>query len=195
MGSTERRLRKLENLAGVEETPAENDSYRDFWEMELEWIALDLIRVREPYFSLGEDGAFRTVGGRFAVSPSRLDLQGLFRSDPTREEEAISAERWERLLEEDEEAADALERLRELAESALVPVDYRMPNYKWHDLGEINDRMGNSELGSVFVDPQERARVRRLVHALARVPEALALLSEITRRRDSFAAAEGGHED
>lgn len=192
MGDIERRLRKLEAATGAaRETPAENDSCRGFFEMELEWIALDILRGREPYFTLHEDGAFRTQDGRFAVSPHRLNIQGLFRKDPTREEDAIAAERWQRLLEEDEQAADALERLLARAEDALVPGDYKMPNSRWHDLGEINDRLGDPDLGSVFVDREERERVRRMTYALTHVPEGRALLAEITRRRDLFADAEG----
>jgi hypothetical protein len=192
MGDLERRLRKLEDASyPTEKTPVEDGGCRDFFEAEMEWISLDLIRGREPYFTLGEDDAFRTVGGKFAVSLHRLNIQGLFRKDPTREEDAVAAERWERFLEEDEEAADALERLWELAEAALVPGDYKMPNHRWHDLGEINDRMGDPDLGSVFVDAEERERVRRMVYVLTRVPEARALLREITRRRDLFADAEG----
>ncbi len=191
MGDLERRLGRLEAAHATSETPVQNDSCRAFFEAEMEWISCDILRGRAPYFTLGEDGAFRTVDGRFAVSPDRLNIQGLFRKDPTPEEEAIAAERWERFLEEDEQAADALERLLALAESALVPVDYKMPNHKWHDLGEINDRMGDPDLGSVFVDAGERERVRRMVYVLTRVPEARATLCFITRRRDSFVDAEG----
>ncbi len=195
MGDMERRLERLEASSyPTEKTPVENDSCREFFEMETSWIALDLIRGREPYFTLGEDGAFRTRSGKFAVSLHRLNIQGLFRKDPTREEDAVAVERWRRLLEEDDEAADALERLWDLAESAIVPGDYRMPNAKSHDQGEINDRIGNSELGSVFVDADERERVRRLTYLLLHVPEARAALSFVTRRRDAFVDAEG-HED
>jgi hypothetical protein len=197
MGDLEKRLRKLEAVhatGATSETPVEDGSCRDFFEAEMEWISLDIVRGRAPYFTLHADGGFRTVDGRFAVSLHRLNIQGLFRKDPTSEEWAISAERWERLLEEDEQAADALERLLALAESAIPPGDYRMPNYKWHDLGEINDRMGDPDLGSVFVDADERQATRRMVYVLTRVPEAQALLREITRRRDEFADAEGGHE-
>lgn len=191
MGDLERRIEQLEAASHpTRETPVENGGCRAFFEAEMEWISCDILRGRAPYFTLGEDGAFRTVDGRFAVSPNRLDIRGLFRKDPTREEDAIAAERWRRLLEEDERAAKALERLLALAENALVPVDYRMPNYKLHDQGEINDRIGNSELGSVFVDTEERERVRRMVYALIHVPEARAMLSFITRRRDEFVDAE-----
>jgi CheY-like chemotaxis protein len=194
MGDLERRLERLEavHAAGAaSEAAGENDSYRDFFEMETSWIALDLLRGREPYFTLREDGSFRTQDGRFAVSPNRLDIRGLFRKDPTAEEWAISAERWERLIEEDERAAEALERLGELAEDALVPVDYRMPNSRGHDQGEINDRIGNFELGSVFVDADERERVRRLTYVLTHVPDARAALCFVTKRRDAFVDAEG----
>ncbi len=197
MGDLERRLGRLEAAhatGATSETPVEDGSCRAFFEAEMEWISLDLIRGRGPYFTLHEDGAFRTVGGKFAVSLHRLNIQGLFRKDPTREEQAISAERWRRLLEEDEAAADALERLWELADNAIVPIDYKMPNYKWHDLGEINDRIGDPDLGSIFTDAEERQATRRLVYALINVPEARAMLSEITRRRDDFVDAEGGHE-
>ncbi len=191
MEDIERRIEQLEAASHpTRETPVEGGGYRDFFEMEMEWISLDIVRGRAPYFTLVEDGAFRTVDGRFAVSPDRLNIQGLFRKDPTREEQAISAERWERLIEEDERAADALERLGGLAEDALVPGDYLMPNSKSHDQGEINDRIGNTDLGSVFSGREERERVRRMTYVLLHVPEARAALCEITRRRDEFVDVE-----
>jgi hypothetical protein len=195
MGDLERRLGRLEAAhatGATSETPVEDGSCRDFFEAEMEWISLDIVRGRAPYFTLHEDGAFRTVGGKFAVSLHRLNIRGLFRKDPTPEEEANAARRWERLIEEDKQAADALERLWEMADSSLVPVDYKMPNHRWHDLGEINDRMGDPDLGSIFTDAGERERVRRMVYALLHVPEAQAMLREITSRRDAFNETAGG---
>jgi hypothetical protein len=79
-----------------------------------------------------------------------------------------------------------------LAEAAVVPDAYREPASRWHDLGEINDRLGDHDLGSVFADGEEREACRRLTWTLVYVPEARALLSELTRLRDAFAAEGGG---
>ena len=88
----------------------------------------------------------------------------------------------------DEEAADLLEELFARVEDADVPGSYRMPNHEMHELAEINDRLGNHDLGSVFQDAEERERVRRLTWTLMHDPEARGLLSELTLRRDAFAA-------
>jgi len=43
----------------------------------------------------------------------------------------------------------------ELGEAAAVPADYREPGHKWHDLGDINDRLGRHDLGSICEDAEE----------------------------------------
>jgi hypothetical protein len=189
-----RRIDKLEDLergrgAQDEEAPRE---YDEFFEMQIEWTALDLLRGVEPDFTLDAAGAFVTLDGRFAVSRRRIDLRGLMGPRTEELQEAIrdAPERWRRFLSADDEAADVLERLLELAENAAVPEDYREPGHKWHDQGEINDQLGKTDLGSVFVDAEEREAARRLTWTLIHDPEARAMLSELTRRRDAFFRAE-----
>jgi hypothetical protein len=62
--------------------------------------------VLQPHFSMDETGAFRTVGGRLAVSREYMDLEALM--GPKTEEQigAMSPERWARLLETDEKASN-----------------------------------------------------------------------------------------
>lgn len=50
---------------------------------------------------------------------------------------------------------------------------------------------GPHKLFALFGDAGERERVRRMAWALMHVPEARALLSELTRRRDAFVTTEG----
>ena len=73
-----------------------------------------------------------------------------------------------------------------------MPEAYREPNHGWHNQGEINDRLGNHDLGSIFADAEERESTRRLTWTLIHVPEARAMLSELTSLRDAFVAAEEG---
>jgi hypothetical protein len=51
--------------------------YEGFWEMQVEWTALHLVRGLEPDFTMDETGAFVTLDGRFALSRERVDLRGL----------------------------------------------------------------------------------------------------------------------
>ena len=195
MGSMKRRLDRLEDERRRktgntdEETPP---AYDGFFEMEMEWIALHLLRGIEPHFTLDGSGTFVTLDGRLAVGPRRMDIQGLMGPATAAQQEEIAntPERWERFLAEDDEAADLLEGLLEAAESADVPDDYRDPGHEWHDHGEIRDRLGQHEFGSVFVDADERAATRRLTWTLMNDPKARAMLSDLTRRRDAFVADE-----
>ena len=181
------RRRKTGNMD--EETPACDG----FFEMEVEWIALHLLRGIEPHFTLDGSGTFVTLDGRLAVGPRRMDIQGLMGPATAAQQEEIAnkPERWERFLAADEEASDLLEGLLEAAESTDVPEDYRDPGHEWHDHGEICDRRGQHEFGSVFVDTDEREATRRLTWTLMNDPKARARLSDLTRRRDAFL----GHED
>ena len=163
------------------------ESYRD----QLEWIALHLVRGIEPDFTLDEEGVFRTLDGRFALSRERMDLGGLMGPRTQRIEEATPPERWHRFLAADEEACDLLERLLQLGEDAAVPETFREPLYHWHELGEINDQLGNRDLGSIFVDAEEREATRRLTWTLIHNRGARVMLSELTRRRDAFVREEG----
>lgn len=172
-------------------TRRQTGAEESYW-MQMEWVALDLIRGVEPYFTLGEAGAFVTPDGRFAVSRRRMDLRGLMgpRTEEMQKAIANAPERWERFLIADDEAAGVLERLLQLANDAAVPDDYCEPMHKWHDHGEICDRLGQHEFGSVFVNAVEREATRRTTWTLIHRPEARAMLSELTRRRDAFVAEE-----
>lgn len=197
MGSMKRRLERLEERrrreggAAAEETGRAPDG---FFEMEMEWTALHLLRGIEPTFTLDGSGDFVTPDGRLAVGPRRMDIQGLMgpATEALQEEIANTPERWERFLATDEEAADLLEELLLAAEHADVPEDYRDPGNQWHDHGEICDRLGQHEFGSVFVDTDEREATRCLTWTLMNDPKARALLSDLTRRRDAFVADEDG---
>ena len=197
MNGLRRRLDKLAVAArqaglGARRTEEEAEPrFDDFWEMQLEWTALHLIRGLEPDFTLDEAGAFWTLDGRFAVSRWRMDLRGLTGPRTVAIQETMPPERWQRFLETDEEAAELLERLLAMGEDAAVPDTYREPGHKWHDLGEINDRLGNHDLGSAFEDAEEREATRRMTWTLIHNPDARVMLSELTRRRDTFVAAEG----
>ena len=157
------------------------------YQQEMEWMALSLIRGSEPPLTLDEAGTFRSLDGRFALSRERMELRGLMGPRAEAAASSTSPERWQRFL-EDEEAAEILEELMGLADGAVVPDTYREPGHRWHDLGEINDRLGNHDLGSIFADAEEREATRRLTWTLVHVPEARAMLSELTRLRDAFVA-------
>ena len=163
---------------------------QDYWQ-EMEWMAFSLVSGHEPLFSLDEAGALRSPDGRFAVSRERADLLGLMGPRGEAAASSASPERWQRFL-EDEEAAEILEELMDLAEAAIVPDSYREPAHRWHDLGEINDQLGDHDLGSIFADAEEREATRRLTWTLSYVPQARALLSELTGLRDGFVANEKG---
>jgi hypothetical protein len=160
----------------------------------MEWTAPDLVRGTELDFTLDGAGAFVTLDGRFAVSPRRMDLRGLMgpRTEETQEAIANAPERWARFLIADDEAADLLWRLLALAEDAAVPDGYREPGHKWHDQAEIRERIGDPHGvgGSVFVDADEREATRRMTWMLIHNPDAYAMLSGLTRRRDAFVAEE-----
>jgi hypothetical protein len=87
-----------------------------------------------------------------------------------------------------DEAAGLLEELLALAEAADVPDGFKTPLHEMHELGEINDRLGKHDLGSIFEDAGERERVRRLTRTLMHDPDARRMLSDLSLRRDAFAA-------
>jgi hypothetical protein len=162
---------------------------QSYWQ-EMEWTAVWLVLGHGPRLTLDGEGVFRTPSGRFAASRDRVDLQGLMGPRAERSEDAV-AERWQRLL-EDGEVAEALQGLMGMAEEASVPDSYCVPAHRFHDLGEINDRLGNHDLGSIFADAEEREAARRLTWTLTYVPDARDLLSELTGLRDVFVAKGGG---
>lgn len=149
----ESRLRNLED-ATVRPEPEDQYACQEFWEME--WTALHLLRYLQPNFTLDQTDTFWTLDGRFALSQHRMDLRWLMGQRTEAIQETMTPERWETYLEVDEEAAELLERLLELGMDAPVPKTYREPSHMWHDLGEINDRLGNHDLGSIFVNAAER---------------------------------------
>lgn len=199
MASMKRRVEALEDERRLQTRADEGHETAgacdEFFEMQMEWTALDLVRGTEPDFTLDAAGAFVTPDGRFAVSRRRMDLQGLMgpRTEEIQEAIANTPERWARFLASAEEATDLLAQVRELAEGAAVPDDYREPMHKSHDLAEINERIGDPHGvgGSVFVDSAEREDVRRLTWTLLNDSRATAMLSDLTRRRDAFVAEEG----
>ena len=162
-----------------------------FWEMQLEWTALHLLRGLEPDFTLDETDAFVTLDGRFAVSRFRLDLRGLLGPRTQEIEETIPPERWRRFLVGDEEAHELLERLLELAEAAMVPEDYETPLGNEWTQEEVDDFRGTLKPTGIFLDAKEREATRCLTWTLIHNPGARAMLSELTRRRDAFVAQEG----
>jgi hypothetical protein len=190
--------RRLSRLEAVER-PDPEDEYRreeehersEFWEMELEHTALHLPRGLEPYFTLDERDRFLTLDGRFALSRNRMDLQALMGPLTEQIQESIPSERWGQFLASDGQAVELLEELLGMAEDVEVPDAYREPNHSWHDLREINDQLGNHDLGSIFAGADEREATRRLTWTLIHLPEARAMLSSLTRLRDAF-VAEGG---
>jgi hypothetical protein len=195
MASLRRRLENLEDTRRRERGTADEDTTPasdEFFEQQLEWTALDLVRGTEPDFTLDETGSFVTLDGRFAVSPRRMDLRGLMgpRTEEIQEAIANTPEQWERFLIADDEAAELLQQLLRLAEDAAVPDDYREPGHKWHDHGEVCDLLGQHELVSVFHDSDEREATRRMPWTLIHNPAARAMLSGLTRRREAFLAEE-----
>jgi hypothetical protein len=97
-------------------------------------------------------------------------------------------ERWERFLEADKEAAEFLERLLEMGEAAIVPEDYDTPLKNEWTQEEVSQKFGKSphKPTALFLDIEEREAVRRLTWILIHNLDAKAMLSEITRRRDTF---------
>jgi hypothetical protein len=106
---------------------------------------------------------------------------------------ANAPERWGRFLAADRESAELLHRLLELGEATAVPDGYKEPGHEWHDQAEIRERIGDPHGvgGSIFIDAEERELVRRLTWTLIHNPNARAMLSELTLRRDAFVADEG----
>jgi hypothetical protein len=194
----EKRVRRLEDEERTPATAAEREtvsSHGEFWEMQLEWEALRLLRDLEPGFTLDGSGAFFTLDGRFAVSPERMDLRGLMGPRTEALQEAIedAPERWGRFLETDHEAADLLDDIRALGEAAVVPEDYETPLRSEWTMEEVESRFSKSphKPCALFEDTEEREATRRLTWALIHNPDARAMLSELTRRRDAFVEAEG----
>ncbi len=196
-----RRLRKeVEHLEGERRMFSEDEGadeemqagFEEFWEMQMEWSALHLVRGLEPGFTLDEAGTFWTLDGRFALSRKHMDLRGLMGPRTQEIQERIPPERWGRFLEADEEAAELLECILELAESTAVPED-KEPGHQWHEQAEIREQIGDPHGlgGTIFEDADEREATRRLTWTLIHNPDAAAMPSELTRRRDAFVTAEG----
>jgi hypothetical protein len=196
MGSMKRRLGKLEDERRREKGDPDEETmpdYGEFWEMHIEWTALHLVRGFEPDFTLDGSGAFVTPDGRFAVSRERMDLRGLSgpRTEAMQDAIANTPERWRRFLEAAEEAAELLERILELGEATAVPEDYETPLIGEWTQEEVDSFKGTMKPTAIFMDAEERARVRALTWTLVNNPDARAMLSELTCRRDAFVAEEG----
>lgn len=198
MGGLERRLECLEQKredagSGEEVSEESRRTSREFWKMEVEDVALDLVRGDEPESSVDEAGNFYEPGeaGRRAVGPEHMDFQVLFNREATEKRaSSIPEGRWERFLAADETAAEILDRLRARAEDAEVPDAHKMPNHRWHDQAEVRVRSAapHGVGGSIFADAEEREATRRMTWLLTYDPEAMRQLSELLRRRDAFAA-------
>jgi hypothetical protein len=194
----EGRIRKLEGEERSRATTAERETMPDygaFWEMQMQWEALRLLRGLEPGFTLDEAGAFVTSDGRFAVSPERLDLRGLMGPRTEAIHEAIDSnpERWQGFLIADNRAADLLEDIRALGEAATVHEDYETPLRSEWTREEVERLFSKSphKPHALFEDAGEREATRRLTWTLAHNSDARAMLSELTRRRDAFVEDEG----
>jgi hypothetical protein len=191
-GSVRRRVDTLENERRVRENEDNEElirNYDEFWEMEVEHTALHLLRGVEPYFTLDERDAFLTLDGRFALSRRRMDLRALMGPLTQQIQQSMPSERWGQFLAADEQAAELLRQLLGRAQDAEVPDAYREPGHSWHNQGEINDQLGNHDLGSIFADAEEREATRRLTWTLIHDPEARAMLSKLTRLRDAFSGS------
>jgi hypothetical protein len=202
-----RRVGKLESLKGASSGSGDpqggtmsvhkKDSCVEFWEMEVECRPLHLHRGLEPRFTLDDSEAgdsFVTTDGRFVVSRDRMNLRELL--NPRTEELPPRESRWERFLAADDEAADALERLFRMADAmadaCVVPDEYSMSMLSHgYTSAEVSEFKGANERTAIFLDDEERERVRRLTWTLIHNPDARAMLSELTRRRDAFVREEG----
>ncbi len=99
-------------------------------------------------------------------------------------------ELWHRFLVADDAAADALERLFELADEADVPDNYATSISRDYSQEEVDDFKGTMKPTALFLDYGERESVRRLAWMLMHTPDR-ALLSEVARRWVEFIEAEG----
>jgi len=131
--SLNRRVRKLEDrrkggFASAQAGPADEETKPDcgeFWEMQMWWTALHLVRGLEPDFTLNSEAgdAFVTLDGRFAVSRERMDLRGLMGPRTRALQESMPRDRWGRFLAADVEGADTEDPLNHLEHTFIVPED------------------------------------------------------------------------
>jgi hypothetical protein len=151
-----------------------------FWHWLLEDVARHLLFEGEPEFTAdGEGNLYSIADGRLVGGPSRrVDLRDLI-GDPLAERMNASSDfTWRRFLIADDEAEDLLERILARGQGAEPPEDFRVC------VGLYVPDGGDP-------DPEDLEALRRLTWTLATDTEAMRLLSELTRRRDSFMAAEG----
>jgi hypothetical protein len=163
------------------------------WWLEAGWLALTLVEASEPPFTLHEDGVLRTTDGRDVLSRDRHDLAAHCGPQTSRQHEAMieHPERWERLLDEDDAAASALDRLLAIPEDLDAPDGFVTPISDAYTEEEAESFAGTMKPHGLFRAARQREDVRRLAWALLHDPEARAALSDLTRRRDAFAAEEG----
>jgi hypothetical protein len=151
-----------------------------FWHWLLEDVARHLLFEGEPEFTADEEGnLYSIVDGRLVGGPRRrVDIRDLI-GDPLEERmNASSNLMWRRFLIADDEAEDLLERILARGAGAEPPEDFRVC------VGLYVPDGGDP-------DPEDLEALRRLTWALATDTEAMRLLSDLTRRRDGFMAAEG----
>jgi hypothetical protein len=162
------------------------------WWMQAAWEALTLVRGSEPGFTLHEDGVLRTPGdGRHVLSRGWYDTRNHFGPQTSRQHEEMAErpERWDEFLAADDEAADALDKLREIPEDLDAPRGFVTPISDDHTEEEVESFAGTMKPYPLFSDAEEREAVRRLAWALLYDPGARALFSDLTLRRDAFAAS------
>jgi hypothetical protein len=204
MGNAKRRVEKLEGMRqkrasapGSGYPPSktlsvyEKGSCLAFWSMEIERAAFTLTRAGEPRLTLNADDTFVSPGDGFLlVSRDQIDFPRLWRLDDDEEPDPAP---WRRFLTADDVAQENLQRIFELAEASTVPDGYEMAMFSGAYTFEEADESADRALAklSIFVDDEERERVRRLSWTLLHNPDARALLSEITTRRDAFVKEEG----
>ena len=176
--------------ASKERMPADREV---FWEMQMAWTALHLLRGAEPDFTLDKTDAFVTLDGRFAVGRHRMDLRGLMGQRTEAMQERMPPERWGRFLAADGETAELLERLLAMGESAIVPEDYKTPLANQWTQEEVEEHFAKSPHmpTAIFLDADEREATRRLTWTLIHNSDVRVMLSEVTRRRDAFVREEG----
>ncbi len=165
-------------------------SAEEVWWMQAAWLALELIRGVEPGFTLGEDGALRTTDGRTVLTRARHDAAAHMGPETRRRQQEMTEhpERWERFLTEDDAAAHALDGLLAIPEDLDAPRGFVTPICDSYTEEEADAFGGTMKPYPLFSDAEEREGVRRLAWALLYDPEARAMFSELTRRRDDFAA-------
>ena len=188
MNEIKRRLAKLESNRPQELEDRGLADFTEFWEAEIQWTALCLLRGIEPRHTVDEAGAFWTLDGRLACSPKHMDLGALMGSRREELEAALLPDRWAQFLASNEKAQELLERLLEPSEDAPVPDSFELPMGRAWTETEVDATFGESphKPFALFLDAEEREATRRLTWTLINNPVAREMLCKITKSRDEF---------